>query len=158
MLIGELNHRVKNVLSTVQAVMSQTLRQSHALDDFAPAFVGRIHAMAQAHDLIADKNWEGTEIGQLVDRTLAPYRSEDRSRIVIEGPPLLVRPQEGVALVMILHELATNAAKYGALSVPTGKLSVIWHRSAGGTGNRTHVRWSETPRFDAPCDKVLGHD
>ena len=158
MLISELNHRVKNVLATVQAVMTQTLRQSDTLADFKTAFVGRLHALAQAHDLLADKEWVGTDVGQLVIQTLAPYRSEDAARITADGPSLTLRPQVGVALVMVLHELATNAAKYGALSVLAGRLSVTWHRAGAGIGERTHLRWTETggPKVKPPSRRGFG--
>lgn len=158
MLIGELNHRVKNVLATVQALMTQTLQQSTSLDDFKTAFVGRLHAMALAHNLLADKEWVGTEIGQLVNQTLAPYRSENSTRIATDGPRLTIRPQLGVALMMVLHELATNAAKYGALSVPTGRLAVTWHRDGDETAERIHVRWNETggPKVKPPSRQGFG--
>ena len=139
MLIGELNHRVKNVLATVQAIMTQTLRRSESLEDFSDTFSGRLHALAQAHNLLVEKEWVGADIGQIVKDTLAPYRTSDETRIVAEGPKLMVRPQVGVALMMILHELATNAVKYGALSAPGGKLSVTWRQSGSGEAERFHL-------------------
>ena len=158
MLIDELNHRVKNVLTTVQAIMAQTLRQSPTLEEFKTAFEGRLHAIAQAHNLLADTEWVGTEIGHLVNQTLAPYRSENTSRITAHGPRLMMRPQVGVALVMVLHELATNAAKYGALSVLTGKLAVNWHRDGDGRAERIHLRWIETggPVVKPPTRRGFG--
>jgi two-component system CheB/CheR fusion protein len=158
MLVGELNHRVKNVLATIQAIMSQTLRNSGSLEDFSTAFVGRLHALAQAHNLLADKEWVGTEVGQLIAQTVAPYRSEDGNRITVDGPHLTVRPRVGVALVMILHELATNAAKYGALSVPTGQLTVTWCRDGDGAAERIHLRWHETkgPKIKPPLRQGFG--
>ena len=143
-LIGELNHRVKNVLATVRAVMNQTLRRNTSLDEFKTAFGGRLHALARAHDLLFDNKWERTEIGHLVTQTLSPYRSHDGVHVSADGPPLALRPQAGVALVMILHELATNAAKYGALSVPTGQLRVMWQWDDSGPDKQILVRWSES--------------
>ncbi|WP_158932987.1 chemotaxis protein CheB [Acidisphaera sp. S103] len=158
MLIGELNHRVKNVLATVQAIMSQTSRQSISLDDFRVAFEGRLHALAQAHDLLTEKGWVGTEIGQIVTQTLAPYRLQDSARIAVEGPLLTVRSQSGVALLMVLHELATNAAKYGALSAPAGKLSVTWRRISDGASERIQLQWTETdgPKVTPPTRQGFG--
>jgi len=158
MLIGELNHRVKNVLATVQAIVSQTARQSASLGDFQVAFEGRLHALAQAHNLLAEKEWVGTEIGQLVGQTLAPYRLRDSTRISADGPPLTVRAQSGVALVLVLHELATNAAKYGALSVPTGKLAVTWRPIGEGTSERIRLQWIETdgPKVTPPSRQGFG--
>ncbi len=158
MLIGELNHRVKNVLATAQAIMTQTLRQSTSLDDFSRAYVGRLHALARAHNLLVEKEWVGADIGQIVGEILAPYRAQDGRRILSEGPAISVRPQVGVALMMILHELATNAMKYGALSVPAGALSVTWHKSGEGPAERCHVRWRESggPKVGAPSRQGFG--
>ncbi len=158
MLIGELNHRVKNVLSTVQAIMSQTLRQNGSFDEFAQAFEGRLRALAQAHDLLVEKEWVGADIGQIVEDVLAPYRTHGVDRIAVDGARLTLRPQAGVAVTMILHELATNAVKYGALSVPAGKLSVDWHRQGTGAAERLHVRWSESggPKVAPPSRQGFG--
>lgn len=158
MLIGELNHRVKNVLATVLAIMAQTFRQSTSPGDFRTAFEGRLHALAQAHDLLAEKEWAGTEIDQIVRETLAPYSLLDASRIAMDGPSLTVRSQVGVALVMILHELTTNAAKHGALSVPTGKLSVTWRLIDEAASERIHLLWTETggPKVKQPTRQGFG--
>ncbi len=158
MLIGELNHRVKNVLATVQAVMNQTLRQSGSLEEFTTAFAGRLHALAQAHNLLVEKEWVGADVGQIVKQILAPYRLHESVRIVAEGPSLALRPQVGVALMMILHEMATNAAKYGALSAPAGQLRVTWHRDGAGDDERIHVWWSESggPKVKPPSRRGFG--
>jgi two-component system, chemotaxis family, CheB/CheR fusion protein len=158
MLIGELSHRVKNVLATVQAIMSQTIRQSTSLNDFQMAFEGRLRALARAHDLLVDKNWTGAEIGQLVSQTLAPYRTQDAGHIAADGPQLTLPPQASVALVMILHELATNAAKYGALSRSVGKLEVTWQRADNDGGSVIRMQWSETggPPVKPPARQGFG--
>ena len=155
MLIGELNHRVKNSLATVQALMTQTFRQGGTLDTFKEAFAGRLHALAKAHNILVEKEWVGTDIGQIVSEILAPYRTRDRARIVTDGPRIAIRPQVGVAFMMILHELATNAVKYGALSVPTGKLELAWHQDAG---DRVHLHWNETggPAVTPPTRQGFG--
>ena len=149
MLIGELNHRVKNVLATVQSLAVQTLRRSASLDEFGTAFEGRLHALARAHDLLVARNWTGTEMGLLAHRTFDPYRAEGEPQVVLGGPELLLRPQIAVALVMILHELATNSAKYGALSVPDGRLAVTWSLEDrlpkdGGRQAQVRLLWIET--------------
>ncbi|MEO9190719.1 MAG: CheR family methyltransferase, partial [Acetobacteraceae bacterium] len=156
MLMGELSHRIKNTLATVQAISDQTLRSSASMDDFRQAFEGRLNALAEVHDLLVDKNWVGTEIGQIVARTLEPYRTENANRIAAHGSRLTMRPQKGVALAMILHELATNAAKYGALSVPDGRLAVTWHRDDYGT--KIRVEWRETggPPVSPPAHQGFG--
>ena len=158
MLIGELNHRVKNVLATVQALMTQTSRRSALLEDFTDTFTGRLHALAQAHNLLVEKEWVGADVGQIVRDTLAPYRTNDEARVVVEGPKLMVRPQVGVALMMILHELATNALKYGALSVPAGRLMVSWQQDGAGEAERYHVRWREEggPKVTPPSRQGFG--
>ncbi len=158
MLIGELNHRVKNVLATVQALMTQTSRRSESLEEFNDTFTGRLHALAQAHNLLVEKEWVGADVGQIVREILAPYRTKDEARVVVDGPKLMVRPQVGVALMMILHELATNALKYGALSVPAGRLLVTWHQGDDGEAERFHVRWNEEggPKVRAPTRKGFG--
>ena len=158
MLIGEMNHRVKNVLATVQALMSQTARRSGSLDDFTETFSGRLHALAQAHNLLVEKEWVGADVGQIVRDILAPYRTSDEARVVMEGPKLMVLPQAGVALMMVLHELATNALKYGALSAPAGRLLVTWHRDGEGEAERFHVRWKEVggPKVTPPARQGFG--
>jgi PAS domain S-box-containing protein len=142
-LIAELNHRVKNMLATVQSVASHTLRQDMSLDDFKTAFAGRLHALARAHDLLANEGWSGADIGQLVRRTLEPYRTNGDERISMSGPKLSLPPQSGVALNMILHELATNATKYGALSEPGGFLEVTWQVDGGASRDSVRLTWIE---------------
>ena len=158
MLVGELNHRVKNVLTTVQALMTQTSRRSKSLEDFISNFTGRLHALARAHNLLVEKEWVGADIGQIVREILEPYRTDDEVRVMAEGPKLMVRPQVGVTLMMILYELATNAVKYGALSVPAGRLSVNWHQSGAGEAERCHVLWSEEggPKVTSPPQQGFG--
>jgi two-component system CheB/CheR fusion protein len=155
-LIRELSHRVKNVLATVQAIMTLTSRQNLSMDAFRMAFEGRLQALSQAHNLLVEKDWAGTDIERLVTQTLQPYRTGTGTRITVHGPTVTLRPQAGVALVMILHELATNAAKYGALSVPTGKLEVRWHRDADD--DRVHLRWHESggPAVTPPKRRGFG--
>jgi two-component system, chemotaxis family, CheB/CheR fusion protein len=154
-LIREMSHRVKNVLATVQAIASQTLSRSASLESFQAAFVGRLHALARAHDLLVDGGWASADIGQLVRLTLRPYRG---AQVEAEGPLLTVRPQAGVTLVMILHELATNAAKYGALSVPTGGVSITWARKDRDGQSQIQLDWIETggPPVEPPSRRGFG--
>ena len=157
-LVAELNHRVKNTLATVQSVASQTLRQSASLEDFKTAFNGRLRALARAHDLLADEAWAGADIGQLVRQTLEPYRAKGDRRITASGPNLSLQPQSGVALNMILHEMATNAAKYGALSKPGGTLDVTWQIDGGTGRDRVRLSWIETggPPVSPPARRGFG--
>jgi len=146
------------MLATVQSIASQTLRQSASMEAFKPAFNGRLLALAQAHDLLIDEGWAGADIGELVDRTLEPHRTTDRARIVTTGPRITLAPQRGVALIMILHELATNAAKYGSLSVPSGALEVIWRRDDDDGRSQIRLRWIESsgPRVKVPSRRGFG--
>ncbi|MDA3887755.1 MAG: PAS domain-containing protein [Allgaiera sp.] len=144
LLIDELSHRVKNTLATVQSLASQTLRQVNTIDGFKSAFEGRLHALARAHDLLVEEDWKGTGLKRLAHRTLAPYFETDSDRITIDGPSVLLSPQAGTAMALILHELATNATKYGALSTPEGKLALRWRFGVGEESGSVRVDWTET--------------
>jgi PAS domain S-box-containing protein len=127
MLVAELNHRVKNILAVVQSVAWQTLSNSRALPDFRDAFDGRLKAISLAHDILTQIRWGHVDLEQLVARSLAPYRGPQREAMVKwSGPSLLLAAQTVVPLAMVLHELSTNAAKYGAFSRETGMLDVAW--------------------------------
>jgi two-component sensor histidine kinase len=154
-----MNHRVKNVLAMVQAIGARTLRESGSLESFEAAFNGRLIAVAQAHNLLVDGGWAGADVGMLIDRILAPYRRKGRDPITIDGPSISLPPQKGVALTMILHELATNAAKYGALSAPTGRLEVTW-RVDGNSRGDLRLRWIESggPPAEPPSRRGFGLD
>jgi PAS domain S-box-containing protein len=124
LLVNELNHRVKNTLAVVQSIAAKTFRGALAAPSARQAFEGRLMALAAAHDLLTQENWDAAKLGTLVRSALRPFAAEDR--LVISGPDLPVRPQAAVSLTLALHELATNAAKYGALSNQTGVVTVKW--------------------------------
>ncbi len=158
LLVHEANHRVKNTLSTVQSIAAQTLRQSLAIEDFQPAFEGRLCALARAHDLLTGENWQGSDIARIVRETLEPYVSTDRGRVTTEGPGVHLPLQPSVALILILHELATNAAKYGALSPGAGTLAVSWQLENDEDDRHVRLRWHETggPRVSPPARRGFG--
>jgi two-component sensor histidine kinase len=136
LLLAELNHRVRNALAAVQSVAAQTARAAPDPRSFWEAFAGRLHAMARAHDMLAGRGWlEGLELRALVEAELAPFlhaAGPSGPTAEIAGPTINLSPAAAVALALALHELATNAARHGALSVPTGRLCVRW--SCGGDG------------------------
>src|SRR5262249_41971470 len=129
-LVAELDHRVKNALATVSAVVSHTRRGSRSVDGFVDALEGRIRSMAATHELLSSRRWQGISVMDLVRRELAPYATPMNAEI--NGPNVTLRAEAGQALAMVLHELATNAAKYGALSAKHGRVSVRWDRLLNG--------------------------
>jgi PAS domain S-box-containing protein len=143
LLVAELDHRVKNVLAVVAAVVGRTLEASGSMADFAAALDGRIQSMATTHELLSGRKWQGIPLAELVERELAPH--SNGSNVLIEGPEIVLRAEVGQALAMVLHELATNAVKYGALSAQLGGVAVRWRRTArNGSGGVLVLDWSET--------------
>ena len=139
LLIAELNHRVKNTLATVMSIARQSFVNGRTAEETRQTFSGRIQALAQTHSRLADANWAGVPFETIVLDELKPYRHEDGSNIRTAGPRITFSPKSAVVLGMALHELATNAAKYGALSTRAGVVDVGW---AAGNG-RLAVTWSE---------------
>jgi PAS domain S-box-containing protein len=125
MLVEELNHRVKNTLATVQAIASQSLLHAKQPADFVASFSGRVQALAKAHMLLTQAQMQGTELMELI-REQVLLGGADDTRVTCSGPMLMLDPQTTLHLALVLHELATNARKYGALSVPQGRLTVTW--------------------------------
>jgi PAS domain S-box-containing protein len=155
-LINELNHRVKNTLATVQSISMHTHRSTP--EAFAERFEGRLVALSKAHDLLTRRRWTGVGLGELLEQELAPFADGDQSRIVLEGPELTLSSRTGLALSMVLHELATNAAKYGALSAEGGRVQVVWGLEEG-TNNILALRWVESggPMVEPPTRRGFGH-
>jgi two-component sensor histidine kinase len=131
MLLQELNHRVKNTLATVKAIASQTLKGNNATPEARAAFDGRLMALASAHDLLIRQEWSQASLEDIIRRALAPHVGAGAQRIEARGPAALLGAGSALALTMCLHELATNAAKYGALSVEQGRIHVSWILNGG---------------------------
>lgn len=160
LLLAELEHRVKNTLASVMSIAAHTLVHGAELAVARDAFIGRLHALSHAHDLLAAGNWRGAELDQVVRSAIEPYSTIDGARGIIAGPAVFLQPRAAVSLGMIVHELATNAAKYGSLSVPEGRLNVNWSRQGSGSGADAMLRlvWSETggPPVTAPARSGFG--
>jgi PAS domain S-box-containing protein len=153
LLAREAEHRTKNILATVQATVHLT--QSETIDGFKSAIEGRIQALANVHALFVQSRWEGANLRNLVTQELSPYCQDVEARARIEGPDLLLEPYAAQTIAITLHELATNAAKYGALSVPDGRVHVAW---SGVDKAHLILRWTETrgPLVTSPTRKGFG--
>jgi PAS domain S-box-containing protein len=125
LLLAELNHRVKNTLATVQSIAQQTLRHAASAEDFAEAFLARLRALANTHGLLTAREWLGADLRAVLAAELEPY-GDEAGRVALAGPAVHLGPPVVLALGMVTHELATNAAKHGALSVPGGRVAVSW--------------------------------
>lgn len=139
LLINELNHRVKNTLATVQSLAMQTLRSTGSSEEARELFDARLGALARAHDLLTAQNWECASLREVVTRALAPFRTE-AERVAFDGPDVDLSPKQALALSIALHELATNAAKYGALSNEAGRVDVSWALA----GEHLQLVWRES--------------
>lgn len=151
LLLRELDHRVKNTLSTVEAIAERTIVNSgHSMDDFSETFRGRIRALGRIHKELSEQKWEGVEVASLVDQTLAPYDTGGQSSV--EGDEFTVPVHATLPLAMALHELSTNAAKYGALSAPEGRVNVRWRIVSREPGEALVIEWKEEggPRVSPP--------
>lgn len=153
----ELNHRVKNALANVMAIYHLTKRQSLSFDEFTTSFEGRLAALAQVHSALVATN-ESRDLIDIADMVLAPYRSTGTERIVISGPPASLAPGSAVAFAMSLHELATNASKYGSLSAVDGRVTLNWRLEEEGTAIRAVVEWVERggPPVEPPTRRGYG--
>jgi PAS domain S-box-containing protein len=160
LLVDELNHRVKNTLATVQSIALQTRRGSESLPTFEAAFLSRLDALAGVHDLLSQVSWEGASLAAVVRETLAPHlgAGEAAERLNLSGPDVRLGPNAAVTLTMAFHELATNAAKYGALSVGCGKVDVHWRADGLRGPSEIEIVWRESggPAVKVPTRKGFG--
>jgi PAS domain S-box-containing protein len=159
-LLGELNHRTQNTLATIQAIAVQTLRGA-ANKEAVDAFEGRILALSKAHSLLGRKHWETVSLRDVIDQILQPFGLNDRrvARFSVEGDDLRLQPKAALTLAMLFHELATNAAKHGALSNgAAGKIDITWQAEPTPQGDRMRLRWQEAggPPVTTPGRKGFG--
>jgi PAS domain S-box-containing protein len=152
-LAREAEHRAKNLLANVKAIVQ--LSQADTPAGLKEAIAGRIAALASVHSLFVQSRWTGAELGQLVKQELSPYSRDGEMRTQIDGPAVMLKQDEAQAIAVVLHELATNAAKYGALSAATGQVRVAWSRAADG---QLELCWSELggPPVKPPTRKGFG--
>ncbi|GJE42263.1 PAS domain S-box protein [Methylobacterium soli] len=152
LLTNELQHRVKNSLALVQAIASQTFRNATDIDEAREAFAARLISLGRAHDILTQSSWTAAPIAEVIEGSLSVHQQAGASRIRINGPNVLLGAKPALSLALALHELATNAAKYGALSIETGVVELRWHVVHEADEPRFCLTWSEHggPRLQAP--------
>jgi two-component sensor histidine kinase len=156
LLIEELNHRVKNTLAILQSIATQTFRSASKAE--REKFEGRLGALAEAHNLLSQEKWQGSELQDVVDRVLQPYLLNSPEQVRMFGPNVPLSPRLAVVLSMIVHEIATNAAKYGALSNDTGTVALDWEVITEDAKARLRLIWTEAggPHVVAPVQRGFG--
>jgi len=154
-LNAELDHRVKNVLATVCAIIFQTPRANVSIADFVASVDHRIKSLASTHDLLSQSRWHGVSLSDIIRREFAPYTT---SNTEISGPSVTLKPEAAQAMAMVLHELATNAAKYGALSNHSGRVFVRWYWLRNGFQHQQlAIEWQETDGPPVPVSRASGY-
>jgi PAS domain S-box-containing protein len=144
LLLRELNHRVKNTLAMIQSLARQTLKQSPDPQRFIEAFSGRLRTLSDAHVLLSDRDWTGIGLVELVNAQVSPYVADPAHQLVLEGEDMQLPPDHALGLGLILNELASNAANYGALSMPGGQIEVSWNRESSADGDdQVTLVWKE---------------
>lgn len=155
LLLRELNHRVKNTLAMIQSLARQTMRRSPDPRAFMEAFSGRLRTLSDAHALLADRDWLGIRLREVIRSAVGPYAS-DPAQVVVEGDDIHLPPDHALGLGLTLHELASNASRYGALSVPEGRVTIGWREETGP--RRLVLTWRENggPEVREPTERGFG--
>ena len=158
LVMHELNHRVKNSLAVVQSMVSQTVRASTSPADFEESLIGRIRALADTHTLLTESNWRSADMRQVVREAVRPYRRTGGENVEIVGPELALTPSASLAFSMVLHELTTNAVKFGALSAPGGRVTIRWQLAGEEGRSELLLRWVEVggPKVVKPARAGFG--
>lgn len=156
LLLHEIKHRVKNTLATIQALASQTLKAGP--EGEKSAFIARLHALSAAHDLLTTSDWQAIGMVELTEQTMAPFFGEGERRVTLAGPDVGLSPNKALLLTMVLHELGTNAVKYGALSVMNGKVAVAWSLDETTSPPALRLSWRESggPSVVTPTRRGFG--
>jgi two-component sensor histidine kinase len=156
LLIAELDHRVKNLLARVAAVISHTRGRSGTTEEFVKSLNGRIQSMAASHALLSQSHWSDVSLTDVIRRQLAPYTTD--ANTTTSGPEIMLTSAQTQAVAMVIHELVTNAAKHGALSSPDGRVSVSWERTSVNAAAVLTIIWSEFggPPITAPACSGFG--
>ncbi|MGU3358845.1 sensor histidine kinase [Methylobacterium sp. M6A4_1b] len=158
LLIRELHHRVKNTLATVQGLLGATARSTHDVETFYQSFSNRIVSLGKTHTLLTEDYWQTVPLHELLENELSPYNDAQGQRIHLDGPVIELAADLAVPTGMAFHELTTNAAKHGALSAPSGRISIVWNVVPGETGRRLTLDWTESggPVVSPPTRKGFG--
>jgi PAS domain S-box-containing protein len=158
LLLRELTHRSKNLLAVIQGMARQTARHAGSIDGFLTQFGARLHALAASHDLLVRESWYGASIGELIRSQLASHIEKNAPQVAIEGPEIALKPEAAQNLGLALHELAVNAEKFGALSVPSGSVAITWDRRETPEGPVVELNWREKlgPKVKVPRKKGFG--
>ena len=156
-LVNELNHRVKNTLATVQSVAAYTFREGMN-GDATKLFEGRLMALSRAHDVLTDENWEGADLHDILTDVVAPVCGGTADRFSFDGPTVHLKPQLALTMAIVLHELCTNAAKYGAFSTNEGRVGLDWSMIGNGPDRKLKMRWQESdgPTVQEPQRRGFG--
>jgi two-component sensor histidine kinase/CHASE1-domain containing sensor protein len=156
-LTRELNHRVKNTLANVLSIAALTRRRSANIDEFTESLTARIRALSATHDLLSQSDWGNAPLGEIIRSELAPYMDGSDSHVRMGGPEIKLAPNDAMSLGLAIHELATNAAKYGALSTTSGRVHVTWTLESA---ERAEIHWREEggPQVHEPRKRGFGRD
>ncbi len=156
MIVAELHHRVKNTLATVQAIVSQSLRAAHGVEEARQAIESRLLALGRAHDLLLQTNWSATKLEAIIDAAIQPFDTPAARQFVTRTPDIDVAPSAALSLAMVLNELCTNAVKYGALSRPAGRVEI--NATIDEDARRFRLTWAEMngPDVRPPAKRSFG--
>jgi two-component sensor histidine kinase len=156
LILEELHHRIKNTLATVSAIASQSLRNATSIEHGQEAIESRLQALGRAHDLLLQARWSSASLAHIVQGATEPYDSQGEGKFTIEGPDFKIASGAVIALAMTLNELCTNTTKFGALSVPTGRINIAW--TINEKTKRLRLTWTEKggPAVQAPTRRSFG--